>query len=833
MICLHVRQVHDVSVTDKHCPKTPKTTIKFDFRHLNVLYFHFFLLPVLVIRESIPISFSHLVPHYITERDHLYPEKPTSPKHGMGIADLWPILSSENDERVAFPVFLSRFIQKYGRFPRLAIDAYMFMFWSQLPGSENDPNIHRRIIRNFMAKLWYLVQNNVLFVVVFDGKYKPGKLRNGHIPEIKGSTSYDEMLSYFRKLHSSSYSENLSLVDTLKQILQRNCMDYVQAPGEAEAECAWLQRLGVVDYVVSDDSDTLVFGASHMLRLFNRVKFKTEEGDVLSATDYYVNPVHMDDITHRTGLNRDRLLLVATLRGGDYSSGAQNIGITRASEIALCGSTVLQQSPRKALQDFGALPDFTKMFVETFVDIENHRCVLTDPFFSLKTELERNDSLSAFNSHLSTFLQLNAKRVFGRMADMKAKITVDDYYALLYFFPLVNPKVFKFTPYSVSFSDLCCDNSDLHRVNVDSAVSRFNFVCSATDIGKLVISQGVQTFLGTGRAENLNLEKYPLPRERKYNLKSFALKLLTQPELRTNIILSRTKDLDGTVMAVLKFQRQQLNEAVYLIKRTKSETREMPESREPTEILDGPDSTDANDPDSLVVEPVEEDKFISVAVPMTAVRLIAPEVVEEYERQQGLKKSPKKKTSPQKTTLDLIWAGMLPSRDGNKVEKQDFVDRNSEPMDSPTKVVRSLSPIMTLTIQKGRNSLKKASPKKETRSQKEAVRTAKLSPRRRDVLLPGQSKVTSFFRPRGDPFQDTILISSDEETDVKTTDYMQMKNVFALGPILLQPGKASVESRLSSPESSPTKRKRNQLALSPDSSPIKAKKDDGTRFPPS
>lgn len=65
-----------------------------------------------------------------------------------------------------------------------------------------------------------MVQHNVLFVVVFDGKYRPGKLPNDHIPEISGSINYDELLTYFKRLSPSTYSEDLSLVEMLKRILQ-------------------------------------------------------------------------------------------------------------------------------------------------------------------------------------------------------------------------------------------------------------------------------------------------------------------------------------------------------------------------------------------------------------------------------------------------------------------------------------------------------------------------------------------------------------------------------------------------------------------------------------
>lgn len=41
---------------------------------------------------------------------------------------------------------------------------------------------------------------------------------------------------------------------------------FFQAPGEAEAELAFLNRTGVIDAVLSDDVDTFVFGGRMVIR---------------------------------------------------------------------------------------------------------------------------------------------------------------------------------------------------------------------------------------------------------------------------------------------------------------------------------------------------------------------------------------------------------------------------------------------------------------------------------------------------------------------------------------------------------------------------------------
>ena len=104
-----------------------------------------------------------------------------------------------------------------------------------------------------------------------------------------------------------------------------------QAPGEAEAECALLQQSGIVDAVLSEDVDTLMFGCTMHLRNWSPASTK---GKVPTHVDLYRAEVTQD----RSGLDREGMILVAMMSGGDYlPGGVEGCGIKTACQAARAG----------------------------------------------------------------------------------------------------------------------------------------------------------------------------------------------------------------------------------------------------------------------------------------------------------------------------------------------------------------------------------------------------------------------------------------------------------------------------------------------------------------
>ncbi|GJC82433.1 DNA repair protein complementing XP-G cells [Colletotrichum liriopes] len=105
------------------------------------------------------------------------------------------------------------------------------------------------------------------------------------------------------------------------------------APGEAEAECALLQQQGIVDAVLSEDVDTIMFGCTRTIRNW------TAEGPRGAKTPTHVSLYDVDELVSAgTGLDREGMVLVALMSGGDYiPEGVPGCGVKLACEAAKAG----------------------------------------------------------------------------------------------------------------------------------------------------------------------------------------------------------------------------------------------------------------------------------------------------------------------------------------------------------------------------------------------------------------------------------------------------------------------------------------------------------------
>ncbi|XP_035867331.1 DNA repair protein complementing XP-G cells isoform X1 [Phyllostomus discolor] len=105
-----------------------------------------------------------------------------------------------------------------------------------------------------------------------------------------------------------------------QELLRLFGIPYIEAPMEAEAQCAILDLTDQTSGTITDDSDIWLFGARHVYKnFFNKNKF----------VEYY----QYVDIHNQLGLDRNKLIILAYLLGSDYTEGIPTVGCVTAMEI--------------------------------------------------------------------------------------------------------------------------------------------------------------------------------------------------------------------------------------------------------------------------------------------------------------------------------------------------------------------------------------------------------------------------------------------------------------------------------------------------------------------
>ena len=89
---------------------------------------------------------------------------------------------------------------------------------------------------------------------------------------------------------------------------------------EAEAQCATLFSLSLIEGIITDDSDVFLFGGGRVFRnMFNQSK----------TVECFLET----DLSRELGLDRDKLVRLAYLLGSDYVDGLPGVGPVVAMEL--------------------------------------------------------------------------------------------------------------------------------------------------------------------------------------------------------------------------------------------------------------------------------------------------------------------------------------------------------------------------------------------------------------------------------------------------------------------------------------------------------------------
>lgn len=123
-----------------------------------------------------------------------------------------------------------------------------------------------------------------------------------------------------------AHNELKKRVYNAEQLLNNMGVSVIMGSSDGEAQCAQLERAGLVDGCITSDFDFFLYGGRNLYK----VDFKNGGREVES----HVNLFAMDKFESMQCLTRNRLVALALLLGCDYLQGGVNrVGIVTAREI--------------------------------------------------------------------------------------------------------------------------------------------------------------------------------------------------------------------------------------------------------------------------------------------------------------------------------------------------------------------------------------------------------------------------------------------------------------------------------------------------------------------
>ncbi|KAG7085514.1 hypothetical protein E1B28_003074 [Marasmius oreades] len=124
-------------------------------------------------------------------------------------------------------------------------------------------------------------------------------------------------------------NKNIAIYSIARRLIQAIGGYILNGPGEADAQLAALSRQGIVDAVISDDSDMIVHGVGQVLR-YNKEKTK-------NTKRMFIQVYRFSDVQRHLNVDHTGLLLTAILSGNSYADGLRGCSIKTALEVARCG----------------------------------------------------------------------------------------------------------------------------------------------------------------------------------------------------------------------------------------------------------------------------------------------------------------------------------------------------------------------------------------------------------------------------------------------------------------------------------------------------------------
>ncbi len=229
----------------------------------------------------------------------------------------------------------------------VSVDAYniLYQFLSSIRQPDGTPLMDDNgNVTSHLSGVFYrtiaLLENGIRPVYVFDGK--PSPLKNRTIEERrlikeKSRIELEQAISEGNEERIRSLSSRINyitkdIVEETKTLLGYMGLPYVQAVSEGEAQASAMSRDGIVQGVISQDYDCLLFGAAKVLR-----NFTFNGRRKLPGRNIYINVspelIDLQETLEMNKITREQLIDIGILVGTDFNLGLKRIGAKTALNL--------------------------------------------------------------------------------------------------------------------------------------------------------------------------------------------------------------------------------------------------------------------------------------------------------------------------------------------------------------------------------------------------------------------------------------------------------------------------------------------------------------------
>jgi flap endonuclease-1 len=255
----------------------------------------------------------------------------------------------------------------------VSVDAYniLYQFLSSIRQPDGTPLIDDSgNVTSHLSGVFYrtvaLLENGIRPVYVFDGKPSPLKnrtLEERRLIREKNKVELEQAITEGNEERIRSLSSRMNyitreMVEETKLLLSYMGLPHVQAISEGEAQASVMSRDGVVQGVVSQDYDCLLFGARKVLR-----NFTFNGRRKLPGRNIYVNVspemIDLQETLEMNKITREQLIDVGILVGTDFNLGLKRVGARTALNLIRKYGNIKRvlQEKKTSIENLDAIKD--------------------------------------------------------------------------------------------------------------------------------------------------------------------------------------------------------------------------------------------------------------------------------------------------------------------------------------------------------------------------------------------------------------------------------------------------------------------------------------------